>query len=44
MIDGSEKHKHQLAFELWNSYVFEKHSNRQGIEQVVLFSSCFLSK
>ena len=27
MIDGSEKRKRQLAFELQNSRVFEKHSN-----------------
>ena len=44
MIDGSEKRKRQLAFELWNSHVFEKRSNRQCIEQLVLFSSRFLSK
>ena len=44
MIDGSEKCKRQLAFELWNSCVFEKCSNGQGIEQLVLFSSHFLSK
>ena len=44
MIDGSEKCKHQLTFEIWNSRVFEKCSNRQCIEQLVLFSSCFLSK
>ena len=44
MIYGSEKCKRQLAFEIWNSRVFEKRSNRQGIKQLVLFSSCFLSK
>ena len=27
MIDNSEKRKRQLAFELWNSCVYEKHSN-----------------
>ena len=27
MIDGSEKRKHQLAFELQSSRVFEKRSN-----------------
>ena len=27
MIDGSEKRKRQLAFELQNSRVFEKRSN-----------------
>ena len=42
MIDGSEKYKCQLDFELRNSHVFEKRSNRQGIEQLVLFSSPFL--
>ena len=26
MIDGSEKHNHQLAFELKNSHVCEKRS------------------
>ena len=31
MIDGSEKRKRQLVFELWNSRVFEKHCNRQCI-------------
>ena len=31
MIDGSEKRKRQLVFELWNSRVFEKHRNRQCI-------------
>ena len=44
MIDSSKKRKRQWAFELWNSCVFEKRSNRQGIEQLVLFSSSFLSK
>ena len=27
MIDGSEKHKRQLAFELQNLHVYEKRSN-----------------
>ena len=31
MIDGSEKRKRQLVFELWNSRVFEKHRNTQCI-------------
>ena len=29
MIDGSEKHNRQLAFELQNSHVCEKHSNER---------------
>ena len=28
MIDGSKKRKRQLAFELQNSLVYEKHSNK----------------
>ena len=31
MIDGSEKHNRQLAFELQNSHVCEKRSNGAGI-------------
>ena len=27
MIDDSEKHKHQLAFEFQNLCLYEKHSN-----------------
>ena len=30
MIDGSEKRKRQLAFELQNSRVYEKRSNSKG--------------
>ena len=30
MIDGSEKRKRQLAFELQNSRVYEKRSNNTG--------------
>ena len=30
MIDGSEKRKRQLGFELQNSRVFEKRSKRMG--------------
>ena len=29
MIDGSEKHNQQLAFELLNSHICEKHSKDQ---------------
>ena len=29
MIDGSEKRKHQLVFELQSSHVYKKRSNRQ---------------
>ena len=32
MIDGSKKHKHQLAFELQNSRVFEKRSKDQHVQ------------
>ena len=31
MIDNSEKRKRQLAFELWNSCVYEKRSNSDCI-------------
>ena len=31
MIDNSEKRKRQLAFELWNSCVYEKPSNSDCI-------------
>ena len=31
MIDNSEKCKHQLAFELWSSCVYEKRSNSDCI-------------
>ena len=31
MIDGSEKRNRQLAFELQNSHVCEKHSKRNEI-------------
>ena len=37
MIDGSEKHNHQLAFELYNLHVCEKGSN---VELVRIFSHC----
>ena len=30
MIDGSEKRNHQLAFELQNSHVCEKHNKIRG--------------
>jgi len=30
MIDGSEKHNRQLAFELQNSHVCEKRSKREN--------------
>ena len=33
MIDGSEERKHQLAFELQNSRVFEKPAVRGSLEK-----------
>ena len=36
MIDGSEEHKHSLAFETQNSHVFKKHSKRQLIFLVII--------
>ena len=33
MIDGSEERKHQLAFELQNSRVFEKHGSKGSLEK-----------
>ena len=35
MIDGSEKRKRQLAFELENSRVFEKCSNCQCLNMLI---------
>ena len=33
MIDSSEERKHQLAFELQNSRVFEKRSSKGSLEK-----------
>ena len=36
MIDGSEKRNRQLAFELQNSYVCEKHSSSPAARRPLL--------
>ena len=43
MIDGSEKRKRQLGFELQNSCVFEKRSKRMGshIVRIWIALGCF---
>ena len=38
MIDGSEKRNRQLGFELQNSHVCEKRSNKFGIDLSFHFS------
>ena len=39
MIDGSEKRNHQLAFELQNSHVCEKRSNKLRYQNDKVFST-----
>ena len=43
MIDGSEKRNRQLAFELQNSHVCEKRSNKTRVRSVVTRSCCVSS-
>ena len=40
MIDGSEKCKRQLAFELQNLRVFEKHSKNTIIVNIITADFC----
>ena len=42
MIDGSEKHNHQLAFELQNLHVCEKRSSVTFIHFLKLCGACYL--
>ena len=45
MIDGSEKHKLQLAFELLSLHVFEKRNNYLELKQYIrLYTPLILSK
>ena len=41
MIDGSEKRNRQLAFELQNSHVCEKRSNKPATRMLLIYAYQF---